>query len=197
MSDLPVRRARRTPRPRNVYSEIHLHLTWHTKHDAPVLVDIVENRTHHYLRHRALQTPGVIVHEVGGTADHVHLAVTIPPTILIADWIGALKGSSSHPINHEICNRKVLGWQDGYGVVGFGTKDLPWVVASIRNQKKHHAEGQTFDRLERTDRPDESGSSRDRPSARPPNRPDEHACGEFGGHGSEEQRHGEPDDEAR
>jgi len=33
--------------PRNVYSEINLHLTWHTKHDAPVLVDRVENRTHH------------------------------------------------------------------------------------------------------------------------------------------------------
>jgi len=42
--------------PRNVYSEINLHLTWHTKHDVPVLVDVVENRTHHYLRHRALQT---------------------------------------------------------------------------------------------------------------------------------------------
>lgn len=140
--------------PRNVYSEINLHLTWHTKHDAPVLVDTVESRAHHYLRHRALQTPGVIVHEVGGTVDHVHLAVSIPSTVMIADWIGELKGASSHYINHEICNRKVLGWQDGYGVVSFGTKALPWVVAYVRNQKSHHAEGRTYDRLERTDHPE-------------------------------------------
>ena len=25
--------------PRNVYSEIHLHITWHTKGNQPVLVD--------------------------------------------------------------------------------------------------------------------------------------------------------------
>jgi len=148
--------------PRNVYSEINLHLTWHTKHDAPVLVDTVENRAHRYLRHRALQTPGVIVHEVGGTEDHVHLAVSIPPTVVIGNWIGELKGASSHHINHVICNRKVLGWQDGYGVVSFGTKDLAWVVSYVRNQKKHHAEGQIFGRLERTDRPEDASPGSDR-----------------------------------
>ncbi|MBN1491664.1 MAG: transposase, partial [Phycisphaerae bacterium] len=72
----------------------------------------------------------------------------------ISEWIGQLKGSSSYHINHEICNRRVLGWQDGYGVVSFGTRDLPWVVAYVRNQKKHHAEGTTHDRLERTDQVD-------------------------------------------
>ena len=148
--------------PRNVYSEINLHITWHTKHDAPVLDDAVENRTHHYLRHRALQTPGVIVHEVGGTVDHIHLAVSIPPTLVIADWIGQLKGACSHHINHEICNRKVLGWQDGYGVVSFGTSNLPWVVSYVRNQKEHHAEQQTHDRLERTDQPAEPSLGSDR-----------------------------------
>ena len=151
--------------PRNVYSEINLHMTWHTKNDAPVLTDAVENRAHHFLKHRALQTRGVVVYEVNGTADHVHMAVRIPPTLVIGNWIGELKGSSSYYINHEICNRKVLAWQDGYGVVSFGTKDLSWVVRYIQNQKTHHATGQTFDRLERTDQPDETppegGSSPD------------------------------------
>ena len=148
--------------PRNVYSEINLHLTWHTKCDTPVLVDTVEDRTHHYLRHRALQTPGVIVHEVGGTDNHVHLVVSIPPTVAIADWIGELKGACSHHINHEVCNRKVLAWQDGYGVVSFGTRDLPWVVSYVRNQKDHHAEAHTHERLERTDRPGDPSSECDR-----------------------------------
>jgi putative transposase len=147
--------------PRKAYSEINLHLTWHTKHDAPVLVDMVEVQTHRYLRHRALQTSAVVVHEVGGTADHVHLAASVPPTVMIADWIGELKGACSHYINHEICNRRVLGWQTGYGVVSFGTGDLPWVVAYIRNQKEHHAEGRTHDRLERTEQPEEPQSGRE------------------------------------
>jgi len=85
--------------------------------------------------HRALETRGIIVHEINGMPDHVHMAVSIPPTVTPSEWIGEMKGASSHHINHEICNRKVLAWQDGYGIVSFGTKDLRWVVTYIRNQK--------------------------------------------------------------
>ncbi len=142
--------------PRNVYAEINLHITWHAKNNAPVLVDMVEDRLHRYLEHRALQTAGVIVHEIGGTADHIHLAVSIPPTVGISDWIGKLKGASAHYINHEICNRNVLARQTGYGVVSFGTRDLPWVLDYVRRQREHHAGGRASDRLERIERLDDA-----------------------------------------
>ena len=138
--------------PRNVYSEIHLHLTWHTKNSSRVLVGDVEQHLHRYLRRRALKSEGVIVHAVGGVADHVHIAVTVPPTITISNWIGEVKGASAHYINHEIGNRKILEWQTGYGVVSFGTKDLEWVVQYIRDQEAHHSEGSIHDRLERIER---------------------------------------------
>jgi putative transposase len=94
--------------PRNAYAEINLHMTWHTKGNAPVLVETVEDRLHRYLKHRCLQTEGVVVHEINGTPDHVHLAVSIPPAVCVSEWIGELKGASAHYINHEICNRRVL-----------------------------------------------------------------------------------------
>jgi REP element-mobilizing transposase RayT len=137
--------------PRNVYSEINLHITWHTKGNCAVLADSVEHQLHRFLRNRIAKTRGAFLHAIGGTTDHIHLAVTVPPTIPIADWIGELKGSSTYHINHEICNRKVLNWQTGYGIVSFGSKDLPWIIAYIRNQKEHHAKGTTHDRLERTE----------------------------------------------
>jgi hypothetical protein len=34
-------------------------------------------------------------------------------------------------------------------VVSFGTADLDWVKAYIRNQREHHAQGKVHDRLER------------------------------------------------
>ena len=120
--------------PRNVYHEINLHVVWRTKNNAALLVDAVEDRCHHYLLHRATESPGVRVHAVGGMPDHVHLAVSVPPTLLISEWIGQLKGASAHYINHEICNRQILEWQTGYGVVSFGTRDLPWFVDYIKNQ---------------------------------------------------------------
>ncbi len=145
--------------PRNVYAEINLHITWHTKDNAPVLVDNVEDRVHRYIMRRAIQTEGVVVHEINGIPDHIHLAVTVPPTVPISDWIGELKGASAHYINHEICNRKVLAWQTGYGVVSFGTKDLPWVVAYIRNHESHHSAGTAQNRLERIARLEDDDST--------------------------------------
>ena len=143
--------------PRNVHSEIHLHITWHTKRNQPVLVDEIERQLHRYLKQRAIRTSGVFVHAIDGVADHVHSAVSVPPTISISEWIGDLKGASAHFINGEICNRKTLEWQTGYGVVSFGAKDLPWVIEYVRNQKEHHAQGQVHDRLERIERVEDGG----------------------------------------
>jgi len=133
------------------YAEINLHLTWHVKNDQPVLTDMIEAQTHRFLRGRVFDTRGAIFHEVGGTDDHVHLVVSIQPDVLISDFVGKLKGSCSHFINSEIANRKVLAWQNGYGVVVFGTDHLPWVTEYVRSQRKRHKEGGTFDRLERTE----------------------------------------------
>jgi len=131
------------------YSEINLHVTWHVKDNAPVLRDDLEKQVHGHLRRRAAETAGLLCHEVGGTDDHVHLVVSTPPTLCISEWIGRMKGASSHYINQMIANRKVLQWQTGYGVVSFGTRDLAWVVEYVRRQREHHAAGTTHERLER------------------------------------------------
>ena len=121
------------------YSEIHLHFVWRVKDSAAVLRDEIEIQTHRFLRGKAFHAPGVYFHEIGGTDDHVHLVVSIPPTLLPSEWVGKLKGASSFHINHEIANRKILAWQTGYGVVSFGTRRLPWVIDYVRRQREHHA----------------------------------------------------------
>ena len=131
------------------YSEINLHLVWHVKSNLPIITPEIEPRLYRYIRSYALQSKGLIFHEIGGTETHVHVAITMPPTLLISDWIGRVKGASSHYVNHELVNRKLLEWQTGYGVVSFGTKDLEWVVNYIRNQKEHHRKQTTVERLER------------------------------------------------
>src|SRR5215831_12630593 len=135
---------------RNYFSEINLHITWHTKASLPLLTPQIEIATHRYLKQKLINLPGAFIHEIGGTANHIHLAATTAPTILVSELVGQLKGSSSHEINQVIGQRrKVLEWQTGHGVVSFGTKDLTWVLAYIRNQKEHHAKGTIYERLER------------------------------------------------
>jgi putative transposase len=119
----------------NYYSELYLHLIWHTKASLPLLAPEVESLVHHYLRGRLINTPGAFVHAVGGTETHVHVVVTLAPTILISNLVGKLKGASAHEANQKLTHgRKVLEWQTGYGVVSFGKKDLKWVVDYVNHQ---------------------------------------------------------------
>jgi REP element-mobilizing transposase RayT len=114
----------------------------------------IEPKLHQYFKHKIFETPETICHAVGGIEDHIHIDVTLPPTVLPSDWIGKLKGASSHHIN-QLAGRKTLEWQHGNGIVSFGEKDLPWVVNYVLNQREHHKRGTTHDRLERTE--DEDG----------------------------------------
>jgi putative transposase len=135
---------------RNYYSELHLHIVWHTKASMPLLTEEVEPFVHRYLRGYLINTPGAFICEVRGTETHVHVAVSIAPTVLVSELIGKLKGASAHEVNQKLGRgRKLLEWQSGYGVVSFGTKDLEWVKAYVRNQKDHHAKGTVQERLER------------------------------------------------
>src|SRR5713101_601344 len=136
---------------RNYYSEINLHFTWHVKESAPILVSKVEAIVRHYLRGRCINTSGVFIHEIGGIETHVHLCLSIAPTVEISELIGQLKGSSAHEVNQKLGGGggKVLEWQAGYGVVSFGTKDLEWVKSYVRNQRERHATNRIVGRLVR------------------------------------------------
>lgn len=132
------------------YSEINLHITWHTKGSLPSIKPEIEAKLHDFLKHKIIETDGAFFHAVGGTENHIHLAVSITPELHISKWIGQLKGGSSFYVN-KFVNQKLLEWQRGYGIVSFGTKDLPWVVKYILNQKEHHKKGSTHERLEKYD----------------------------------------------
>ncbi len=141
---------------RNYYSEINLHLVWHTKLNMPLLTPQVEAHVHRFLRQYLVNLPGAYVHEIGGIQTHVHVAITVAPTILVSDLVGKLKGASSHEANRQLGRGgKLLEWQAGYGVVSFGTKDLEWVNAYIRNQRRHRARGTVHERMERVVRPED------------------------------------------
>lgn len=132
---------------RRAYSEINLHIVWHTKGNLPLIKPEIESKLYNFLKQKMLETPEIFVHAVGGIENHIHIAVSVPPQIQPAEWIGQLKGASAYFINHD-SPHKLLEWQNGYGIVSFGTKDIKWVVKYIRNQKEHHKSGKVYQRLE-------------------------------------------------
>ena len=146
---------------KDAYHQMFVHVVWHTKESRRLIVPAMEGDLYGIIRRRALEPGGVFVHAIGGTEWHVHLVARIPPTLTVSEWIGRIKGGSSHDINATDRWRKSLEWQSGYGVETFGMKDLPWVVEYVKNQKEHHRTGKVYDRLERIEAMEKVGSSQE------------------------------------
>lgn len=104
-------------------------MTWHTKDNHPFINASLEPDLYAFIRDRIINMPNVYFHAIGGIFDHIHLGASFYPPFEIDRWIGDMKGASSHEFG------KSLQWQLGYGVVSFGTKDLPWVISYIAIRK--------------------------------------------------------------
>ena len=131
------------------YWELYYHLVWSTRDREPLITAGLRDDLHQYLRGKGISLGGV-VHAVGGTEDHIHVAVSIPPRLALATFVGELKGASSHWVTHVSGQAPAFKWQDEYGALSFGKKSLPTVVAYIHCQSEHHQTGQLCAAMERT-----------------------------------------------
>lgn len=128
---------------------LYYHLVWATKERRPLLIPEIEETVYGYIIGKS-DALGAIVHAIGGVEDHMHVVVSIPPKLAIADYVKSVKGSSAHHVNHgPFRNRVTLRWQGGYGVFSMGSKQVTDAIGYVRNQKEHHRRGTLIDMLER------------------------------------------------
>ena len=130
------------------YWQLFYHLVWSTKNRQPLLTPLVEKHIYGYLTGKAVGLKGV-VYTIGGTVDHVHMVVAIPPAISVSKFVGQVKGVASTRFNKSGVSDVRFEWQDEYGAFSFDAKRLPNYIAYVERQKEHHAAGTTIPVLER------------------------------------------------
>ena len=133
---------------KDYYAEIFFHFTWHTQANAPLITPAVESKLWNHIKAKCVQHA---VHpiEVGGTPDHVHLVISAPPTVCVAELVGQLKGASSHFVNHDLRGGPKFAWQKGYGCLTLARRNVDALRRYVREQKTRHANGTTRETLER------------------------------------------------
>jgi REP element-mobilizing transposase RayT len=110
----------------------------------------VEEAIHGFLRAKAIGL-GATVFALNGTEDHVHMVVSIPPSLAVAKFVGQVKAVASTKFNKTHSDYSPFFWQEEYGAFSFDAKRLPNYTAYVNRQKEHHAQGTTIPILERTD----------------------------------------------
>src|SRR5689334_10141737 len=100
-------------------SLVIVHLIFSTKDRVPYIDLAVLRAAHAYLATVA-RNAECECYRVGGTADHVHLAVRLARTVTIADLIEELKTSSSKWLKTQSAELASFAWQRGYGSFSVG-----------------------------------------------------------------------------
>lgn len=76
--------------------------------------------------------------EVGGVADHVHILLSLPPTLPVAKAMQLIKGGSSKWVHETFPEHRMFGWQEKYGAFSVSESRVDSVINYIKGQPEHH-----------------------------------------------------------
>jgi putative transposase len=107
----------------------HYHIIFSTKERKPAVVD--PPRMWQYMAGIAKRV-GCMPVRIGGVEDHVHLLISIPPEIAVAEAVSKLKANSSRWMG------KRFAWQRGYASFTVSASRLQAVTDYIERQPEHH-----------------------------------------------------------
>ena len=132
------------------YWRLHYHLIWATFERKPTITLEREKMFYGVLYEKGKEMD-LKIHAAGNTEDHVHVVISIPPKIAVADCVKHLKGASAFAINHMDGSDGQFKWQEGYGALTIGERSLDTVMAYVARQKEHHKENKvigTYEKIE-------------------------------------------------
>ena len=130
------------------YWKLFYHFVWATRYRERVIAPTIEPVIHDLLRTKAASLGATVA--LNGMEDHIHLVVSVPPKLALADFIGKVKGAASATFNKSGLLDRPLYWQEEYGILSFDQKRLPRYVTYVENQKAHHSRAELIPVLERT-----------------------------------------------
>lgn len=119
------------------FTNLIYHVVFSTKRREPMIFDSFQQRLYEYVGGIIRGKSGNLL-SIGGTEDHVHIAVKLKPAEAISTTIGELKGNSSKWINEERFLEGRFSWQVGFGAFSVSESQLQSVVKYIESQKEHH-----------------------------------------------------------
>ena len=118
----------------HTYSANFVHCVFSTKERANLIPDSVRGNLYGYILGTA-KNLRVEILAIGGTANHIHLLITVPAKRALSDVVRDIKANSSRWMSE---NGPRFSWQEGFGAFSVSPSQLTVVREYIRNQVAHH-----------------------------------------------------------
>ena len=78
------------------------------------------------------------IYRIGGMPDHVHLFVSLPPTLSLASFVQRVKTDSSKWLKSHPAFPHFRGWGSEYAGFSYSLRDKDMIISYILKQKEHH-----------------------------------------------------------
>ncbi|MDD4271129.1 MAG: IS200/IS605 family transposase [Thermoguttaceae bacterium] len=118
-------------------SRVLLHIVFSTKQRKPWISPAIQDRLHAYLA-GTCRGIGSEAFRVGGMADHVHIACSLPRTMTISKLVERIKTTTSAWMKGQDKGPRHFAWQGGYGAFSLGLSQLSSLIDYIDRQEEHH-----------------------------------------------------------
>lgn len=115
------------------------HVVFSTKSRANLIAPDIELELFAYIGGIVRNFNSVLL-AANGTANHIHLLISLAKLTLLPDLVGHIKRNSTKWIKTKGGMLTKFGWQDGYSAFSVGHSQVDTVKAYIADQKDHHLE---------------------------------------------------------
>jgi len=119
----------------HTFASILVHYVFSTKNREPLITEEMQPRLWAYMGGIARKNNMKSL-AIGGMPDHVHLLLSLHPSVAVDKAVQLIKSGSSGWMHDQGQHR--FAWQTGYGAFTIGTSQMNATVRYIANQKRHH-----------------------------------------------------------
>jgi len=106
---------------------MYLHLVWATSDRLPLITRDIRRPLYRCIESEARDMECTVL-ALNGMEEHVHLVVSLPTTVAIAELVKQVKGVSSHLVNAETAHKAQFKWQGYYGAFTVSRWDVDQIV---------------------------------------------------------------------
>jgi putative transposase len=114
-----------------------VHVVFSTKHREALIAPEIEAELFAFMT-GVLKNHDSRLLAANGTADHVHLLISLSKNVALSHLIQELKKSTSRWVKTRGLKFRNFQWQDGYGAFTVGESGVPALKQYIARQKERH-----------------------------------------------------------
>ena len=121
----------------NTYTQIYIQIVFAVKGKQSLILKENREELHKFIT-GIVSRRNQKLFAVFAMPDHVHILLSMSPTVSISDLVRDIKAGSSKFINEKGWTNGKFNWQEGYGVFSYSKSSVDSVVKYILNQEEHH-----------------------------------------------------------